>query len=223
MCVPNNQFVTPMVPKGRKMNVLSPTTIQKEEISIKFEGPIQISSTPNNSAIPIKSAPTNQDIFANIEHLPSTSKSNLENWNTVNYNSKDKSEVSSHVKLETNSHNDYSVSNKLWTSVSKMVKTVLQTFSNTIDTVDVGAAISRPLKRHLSDNDLLESPMVKRYKSSDIKCRRNIREMTPIDKYMEAYRKSRSREFHINIVNSLTRTATKTFVDKATQTDEPYI
>ncbi|XP_072402205.1 uncharacterized protein fs(1)Ya isoform X2 [Diabrotica undecimpunctata] len=204
----NNQFFTPMVPK-KKINLVAPCSIVKnKEMSIRFEGPVQISSTPNNSIIPIKSAPNIRDIFHN---RPSTSKGDSGNWNSADIHSDDKFCFTE--SKEDDISLDNSMPGRLWSSVTKLVKNVLHGLSTTLgDTSSPGS-----LKRFNSDQDLDELPNAKRYKVTDVRCRNTIRDMTPINKYMQGYRQQRSRELKIKIANSMT---IKTFADKATQTEE---
>ncbi|CAG9855036.1 unnamed protein product [Phyllotreta striolata] len=69
---------------------------------------------------------------------------------------------------------------------------------------------SRAVKRTV-DTDQVDLQIVKRFKSSDIKCRKTIRPMTPLAKYLERARKPK---------NSVT--TKKVLVDKSTQTDESF-
>ncbi|XP_057660310.1 uncharacterized protein LOC130896318 [Diorhabda carinulata] len=200
--VSENQFFTPMVPK-KKINIVAPSIIQNNDQScFRFDGPVQTSSTPNNSKIP---APNVRDVF---KSQPSTSKSDFDNWNSE----ESTKEITSSINSTENS-----LQQNLWSSVTKLVKNVFQGFSASLSENKRANLISQPLKRYCSDQDLEGFPIAKRYKVADVQCRRTIRDMTPINKYMQSYRSSRSKEFRIRIGNNL---SFKTFVDKATQTDD---
>uniref|UniRef100_A0A6P7GUS7 Uncharacterized protein LOC114343142 n=1 Tax=Diabrotica virgifera virgifera TaxID=50390 RepID=A0A6P7GUS7_DIAVI len=208
--ISNNQFFTPMVPK-KKINIVAPSSMVKnKEMNVRLEGPVQISSTPNNSIIPIKSAPTMRDIFHN---RPSTSKGGSENWNSADVHSNDKFGFTE--SKEDDISLDNSMPARLWSSVTNLVKNVLHGLSTTL--ADSTSSTPGSLKRFISDQDLDQMPNAKRYKVTDVRCRNTIRDMTPINKYMQSYRLQRSRELKIKIANSMT---IKTFADKATQTDE---
>ncbi|KAG5873434.1 hypothetical protein JTB14_031051 [Gonioctena quinquepunctata] len=229
-------FVTPVVPnhKKKQINIVMPTPVIKEEIHIKFHEPIQISSTPNSSIIPVESAPNHRDIFRSEESLPTSSNSNLEFVETRSNDQIDTEEGTTDKKLspkqdladdcknvatEFDDSSDSSV-HYIWSSVSRIVKNVtraIQGFSSVDGIVFSGS--TKSLKRHSSDYDYdyMERPNIKRYKLTEIKCRRTIRELPPLERLM-GHSVEESNEIRINI--DVTNSGQKTFADKATQTDE---
>ncbi|CAH1153455.1 unnamed protein product [Phaedon cochleariae] len=236
----SNQFATPMLPnyKKKQVNVVIPTPVKiKEEICIKFHGAVQISSTPNSSIIPVKSAPNRRDIFRSEGSLPSTSKSQVDIAESIIGNDqqqtriissetresfKDTTEDTSTELCYSSSSADNSLHGRLWSSVSRIVKNVTNAL-NGFSSVD-GIAVQNPpssLKRHYSDYDCPEGPNVKRYKLTEIKCRRTIREL-PSTYLSRMHSIERTREIHIDIEREIRSECTKTFVDKATQTDEIF-
>lgn len=228
--------------RGKFKNMAIPNPLSKEEIIFEFGRQVQISSTPNSSMIPVKTIPTAKEIFLG-QNRPSTSKAEsvINEYSDISVEEKPASEKakipnkpSSHEmcnnkKINT-SHSENSFQNKLWISVHRFVQNVtstFQSFSAKSDNDGKNTGSNLSLKRYsTAEYDSEEEPKIKRYKYSDIKCRRTIRELPPISPMRHS-----KKEIHINIVNNVVNNIVnnvinvsspnkKTFADKATQTDE---
>lgn len=237
-------YATPLEynPKKKQINVVMPTPILKEDSNFQFGRPIQISSTPNSSMIPVKSVPTANEIFLQSRDRPSTSKSELNDYSDIRVEEPHLMRINKYPKkpviaescsaIQENNINgsENSLQNKVWVSVNKFVRNVTNAFQSFTakdgDEETSTNSSNQSNKRLLTEYNTEDEPKLKRYKFTDIKCRRTIRELPPTYSM-----RSNSREIHINIVNNVMNnvvnnvinvnpSSQKTFVDKATQTDD---
>lgn len=208
--------------KKKQVNVVVPTPIKKNQNILKFGTAMQISSTPNNSLIPVKSIPTAEEIFWRSRDKPSTSNSDFE-YSEIPANNH--YTVRQEVKNITGSpeNNDTSIKGKLWKFVNNVTNALHNLSAREPDQKCVENFPSKSFKRHLVD-EVFEEPVAKRYKLTEIKCRRTIRNLPPLSFHRK------SKHVHINIVNNIMNNVVnnvvkvnipgeKTYADKATQTD----
>ncbi|XP_018571280.1 uncharacterized protein LOC108910974 isoform X2 [Anoplophora glabripennis] len=194
--IDTNNFPTPSIAKlkKRQVNVVMPTAIRNQNVELEL--PSNMSLTTLNTSISEEStSEMQQDSFKPHLILKETSV------NKVEYSSTDDTNG---ILAETSTN-----SASLWTSMSKIVKTV----ANVVQEFSSSTSNSKtPLKRIMED-DIFDGPHVKRYKLTEIKCRPPIRHLAI--EYMGECKENLKYESSsfINRIN-------KTFVDKATQTDE---
>ncbi|KAJ8923747.1 hypothetical protein NQ315_010328 [Exocentrus adspersus] len=180
--------------KKRQINVVIPTAIRETE---------GCESPTHSTALDDFHFETAIDSAIESHNIPAIIFTNV--TSTEQALSKPRSEGSSsnNVLSETSLNS----SGKLWTSVSKIVKNVT---SMVQDFTSINYNDNKSRKRTIIEYDSLDGPCIKRYKLTEIKCRRPIRDLA---------RREYLRE-HPEPSSSLTIEVTKKLVDKATQTDD---
>lgn len=179
--------------KKRQINVVLPTAVRKTDVT--SESPLDLClPTPTIS----KSKESLQEIHQKELH---EFLENVDEINETSSNMTDTQGILTEVCLN--------APNRLWTSMSRIIKNVtsaVQEFSHST------CNTRTPLKRSLSEYDLLDGPCIKRYKLTEIKCRRPIRQSTIMERLEEYYEESET--------ENITGVIKKILVNKATQTDD---
>ncbi|CAH1965037.1 unnamed protein product [Acanthoscelides obtectus] len=218
--IPKSNVATPVAPKSahRKVSIVKPTPAKKEKKEEQlFVDMIQTFSTPN---VPRAVQPPAHAIFANSDTNPARENT----ASAVSIIAIPPAEVTANISApavveQPKPNETYDVDcmtsdtgmsrcNTIWTSVSSIVSNIFHNFSG-IDTSYQDRA-DNSLKRCSSDNDIFE-PLRKKYKFTDIKCRRPIRDLPPLEI---------SNDLQISIRVNITEGTKKIYVDKATNTDE---
>lgn len=182
--------------KRRQINVVIKTEVMKKH------GELQL---PTDLRLPILNISESEENILHIHQDDNESHKSSEKVDVINTstpsNVTDAHEVLSEACVNAPA--------RLWTSMSRIIKSV----TNAVQEISNVTYNSRtPLKRSMPECDLLDGPCIKRYKLTEIKCRRPIRQSTIMEHLEENYENSKNE----NIAGEIK----KIFVDKATQTDD---
>ncbi|XP_030748503.1 uncharacterized protein LOC115876740 [Sitophilus oryzae] len=122
--------------------------------------------------------------FAALPMIESTSTNEIDNFSTSTNLDHHESQEDDISNIKPHTESQISVSSmtesSLWTSMTNIVKSVFGGFKNSSQQ-DLHQSNSASFKRQHSDsdsNEVLEEPRLKRFKFSDIKCRKPIRQLS---------------------------------------------